>query len=83
MKIYKITQKVNNDYDTFDSAVVIAEDEVKAAFIHPNGYDEVLNTNKELRYDSWCNYKDVEVEYIGEAKSDAVVGVVVSSYNAG
>ena len=35
MNIYKIYQTVNKNYDTYDSAVVIAEDEEQARNIHP------------------------------------------------
>ena len=35
MKLYRIWQTVNNDYDTFDSAVVAAYDEEDARSIHP------------------------------------------------
>lgn len=37
MKIYKISQDVNKDYDTYDSAVVYANNEEEAKNIHPNG----------------------------------------------
>lgn len=37
MKIYKISQNVNNEYDTYDSAVVYAESEEEAKQIHPEG----------------------------------------------
>lgn len=35
MKLYRIWQTVNDDYDTFDSAVVAACDEEDARSIHP------------------------------------------------
>ena len=35
MKLYRIWQTVNNDYDTFDSAVVAAYAEEDARSIHP------------------------------------------------
>ena len=35
MKLYRIWQTVNEDYDTFDSAVVAAYDEEDARSIHP------------------------------------------------
>ena len=37
MNLYLLTQTVNNNYDTFDSAVVAAETEEKARLIHPRG----------------------------------------------
>lgn len=42
MKIYKISQDVNNDYGTYDSAVVYAKDEEEAKSIHPNGKDLII-----------------------------------------
>lgn len=36
MKLWLISQTVNAGYDTFDSAVVCAEDESEARAIHPN-----------------------------------------------
>lgn len=35
LNLYLISQTVNNDYDTFDSAVVAARDEEDARSIHP------------------------------------------------
>ena len=42
MKLYKISQDENNEYDTFDSAIVCAESEEEAKKIHPAemDYDE-------------------------------------------
>ena len=36
MNIYLISQKENNDYDTYDSAVVVAPNEEVARRIHPS-----------------------------------------------
>ena len=36
MNIYKISQGVNPDYDTYDSAIVLAESEEIARLIHPD-----------------------------------------------
>ena len=38
MNIYRISQKVNVGYDTFDSAIVIAINEQEARKIHPASY---------------------------------------------
>jgi hypothetical protein len=35
MKLYKIFQNINNGYDTYDSAIVCAENEEEAKRIHP------------------------------------------------
>ena len=38
MKLYLISQDVNNDYDTYDSAVVVAKSEQDAREIHPSEF---------------------------------------------
>jgi hypothetical protein len=78
MKLYLISQNVNEDYDTYDAAVVCAESEDEARKIHPNGdYNRFVE-------DSWVyNINDVTVEYIGEASEHISKGVVLASFRAG
>lgn len=81
MNIYRISQEFNCDYDTYDSAVVIAESERHARMTRPGGapgdWDGVM-----VKYDSWCGCGDVKVELIGT--TDATERrVVCASYNAG
>ena len=38
MKLYLISQDENDGWDTYDSAVVVAENEVDARSIHPSEY---------------------------------------------
>ena len=81
MKIFKIWQTENNDYDTYDSAVVVAEDENAAKLIHPCGSGEEIDWDR--LYSPWCSSPDkVEVEYIGETHIDKQC-VICSSFNAG
>ena len=85
MKLYKISQDVNNDYDTYDSAIVCADNEDIARKIHPSGdacddYSEFQHNHFDC---SWCNPEHVKVEYIGEAKEGTELGVILASYNAG
>jgi hypothetical protein len=81
MKIYKISQDVNTDWDTYDSAIVIAENEEEAKKIYP---DEIKGSDEDRkRWNEWCEIADVKVEYVGEAKEGLKKGVVVASYNAG
>jgi hypothetical protein len=87
MKLWKIWQDVNTGYDTFDSAVVIADDAEKARLIHPNGSSwdgDAYRWWSGIRSEdmSWCHPSDVKVLLIGET-SIAKPGVVVSSFNAG
>ncbi len=80
MKLYKLTQDVNDDWDTYDSCVVCAVDEEDAKTISPDGYETPI---KQPEYTSWCTIKDVKVEYIGEAVEGLKRGVIVASFNAG
>ena len=71
-KLYKIWQEVNNDYDTYDSAVVCAESE-----------EEARNTDVGLAEYSWAKPSDVKVKEIGIANDDVKKGIIVASFNAG
>lgn len=93
MKLWLISQNENHNYDTFDSAVVAAETELEAQQICPSEYyvsgqdgmfhfqynngrlGEASNCN------SWCNWHQVKVEYLGE--TDCKAGVICASFNAG
>lgn len=84
MNLYKIWQTVNDDYDTYDSAVVAADSEQEAILMHPDGTSEVNKkrfTNDD--YSGWCESKDVQVSKIGTANNGFVKGVIVASFNAG
>lgn len=94
-KIYLISQNVNNDYDTYDSAVVCAENEEEARVINPREYyrwhdnqwffQHPNGTEKaEENDDTWCIPKKVKVMEIGIANDDIKIGAVIcSSFNAG
>ena len=96
MKLWKIFQDENNDYDTYDSAVVAAETEIEAQLTHPGAYPEYhffengiamreWNGERELDpFPCWASeLKNVKVEYLGEAHSTLQAGVVCASFNAG
>ena len=84
MKLFKISQDVNNDYDTFDEAIVCAESEEEAKKIHPGGGELYGDWDgKKEQNGCWCAIEDVKVEYIGEAGPDMKSGVVCASFNAG
>lgn len=84
MNIYKISQTENDDYNTYDSAIVYGETEEEARNIHPRC---PLFTNDEL----WRNYSycwasspdKVTVEKIGETNLEVKSGVILASFNAG
>ena len=87
MNIYKISQNENNDYDTFDSMVVIAKDENEARIMCPS-----FDSSDYIKYDftsgfgnsEWASkLENVTVEYIGKAKKNEVARIVLASYNAG
>jgi hypothetical protein len=78
MKLFKIEQSVNDDYDTYDAAIVAAPDEDAARNILPG------NGEWNKPDGTWCDRPDqVEVTYIGEAKEGTEQGVILESFNAG
>jgi hypothetical protein len=92
VKLYKISQTVNNEYDTYDSAVVAAEDEEEARHVRMDTCYYLgdtlymkLNDGTEVEQSEWdwAHPKDVQVQYIGEAAPTIVAGVIVASFNAG
>lgn len=82
LKLFLISQTVNNGYDTYDSAVVCAPDEESARLTHPANYVKDWDGSNEA-YSAWCAVEDVQARYIGEAAPDMKPGVVCASFNAG
>lgn len=80
MKIYKISQDVNKDYDTYDSAVVYAESEEDAREIHPNC--AIMNSPDDY-IQTWALPEYVKVEYLGENPYVTGTYVILASFNAG
>jgi len=79
MNLYLISQSVNNNYDTYDSAVVAAKSEDDARSMHPSGCTNL--NGKTIWFDTWCSKEDVNVKLIGTA-ADGVSGIICKSYNA-
>ena len=77
MKLWLISQSVNNDYDTYDAAVVAAETEEEAKKIHPCGRQDDCSER------TWADPKNVKAKLIGEAVEGTKAGVVLASFNAG
>ena len=93
--LWKLSQDENNDYDTYDSAVVVASDPVSASMTHPARYsdsgepmyyfDRVGDCWREYLDASaslrhgWCRPNDVKVVCLGEAASFLNDGDVVCS----
>ena len=85
MFIYKISQKQNDNYDTYDSAVVVARSAYDARNMNPSTGDKMTEKDWNYRHNSWCNSPDlVTVECIGASATLHVAQYVVcSSFNAG
>ena len=84
MKLYKLHQNINTGYDTFDSAVVVANSAEEAQKIHPCGGSLDFKL-----YDNWVSRPDlVSVTYlgdvVGEPDDDIYPGAIIcASFNAG
>lgn len=91
MNLYLISQNKNNDYDSFDSAVVVSSNEELARQFHPNGHcfwggDEWWHKDDNRSWGTDCTWtepKNVTVELVGTALDDAKEGTVIcASFNA-
>ena len=94
--LYLVSQSKNNDYDTYDSFVVVAEGPHKAALISPD--DSYPHWDSEVgkwysvsdigvfRYQynggTWTSPENVEVWQIGTTQEE-LGKVLISSFNAG
>ena len=82
MNFYMISQDENNDYDTYDAAVVAAPDKETARNMDPCTGKPMKKWGED--FSPWCSSPDhVKVELIGKAKPGTMTGVIVSSFNAG
>lgn len=85
--LYLISQTENGDFDTYDSAVVVAPDEETArqmdpATGEPVDWDDVQDKPSDSR--TWCSaLQHVVVRQIGVAREGMTPGVVCASFNAG
>ncbi len=99
MNLYKISQDINDGYDTYSDAVVCAENEDDARLIHPSEFVTHFKNSKwygthtdgtEYETENWAHswvlfneLDKVKVEYIGIAQEDLKRGVICSSFHAG
>jgi hypothetical protein len=85
VNLYLISQDINNDYDTYDSAVVCAENEHEARCVHP-GEKNIKDWKEDDSCYDWVIFsqiKGIKVEFIGVADKSIKKGVVIVSFNAG
>jgi hypothetical protein len=83
MNLYLIKQDVNNGYDTYDSAVVIASSAEEAKTIHPEGYRWEGDKWSGDDWGVWCEPDNVTVVLVGQASSGNIGDVIIASFNAG
>ena len=77
--LYLISQDENRGYDTYDSAVVVAESEEEARNTLPADWIQWGES-----YSPWVSSPDkVSVELVGTAAKGSEKGVVCASFNAG
>ena len=83
MKLFLINQDVNTAYDTYDSAVVYAEDKEAARLVHPDDSQNPWN-GEDITWATWCTAKDVKVTEIGLCHPSQLgtSGVICASFNA-
>ncbi len=85
MKLWLISQREHNGWDTFDSAVVAAKTEKIAKTIHPKESWDTEN-REDCWKDSyiWASSPDaVTIVLLGNAKLCTKEGVILASFNAG
>jgi hypothetical protein len=92
MNVYLISQTENYNYDTYDSAVVIAESEEQARLINPEHTERHIEFLDNPLYRDWDAYSfkwatspdNVTVKYIGKVdESYTEPCVICASFNAG
>jgi len=92
MNLYLLSQNESKGWDTYDSAIVAAENEEEARKICPSGMYEWHNGwcyhfNDRPLYRSrsdWANdIANISIKLIGVADPTVVRGVILASFNAG
>lgn len=92
MRLWLISQDVNTEYDSYDSAVVAAMTREDAAKTYPaegtiwDGmwFGELSNGRRYEYHDSaWTTPDKVSAELIGIAQDGTQPGVICASFNAG
>ena len=84
MFLFKLSQDVNNEYDTYGSCVVVAKDPDSAKAMTP--YNPRFDEDPDYTYreQAWASVEDVKVECVGVAADGLKEGqVVCASFRAG
>lgn len=79
MNIYLLEQSINDDYDTYDSCVVIAENEPLAREIHPSPY--VTHNNGKIWMGTYSGGKrqgEYEQDESGWVKFDRISEISIT-----
>ena len=79
MNLYLIYQDHNIDYDTYDSAVVVAENAEIAKRMHPSTGE----LDGRIILPEWVEPEYVKVVYLGKADIIDERKVICASFNAG
>ena len=77
MNLYLVSQDFNQDWDTFDAFVCVAESEEQARKIYPCYSEESIQS-------TWASNEHIKVKYIGMALSTMQTPeIILTSFNAG
>jgi len=93
VKLFKISQNVNNGYDTYSEAIVACNKPEEAKIMNPGGFREWNGQTWLFKYANgttspnedrtWCHPDHVVVELLGNAKKGTKKGVILASFHAG
>ena len=86
MYIYKLINPSPVAYDTYDSAIVVANSAMEAIGLHPNGEGQAVDewVGSRFTLDEWVEPEKVLLKQVGVYNGDEVSAFVLcASYNAG
>lgn len=86
MNIYKLSQNINNSYDTYDSMIVVAETEQQAKLLHPDmlRFPEFKGCWDFCGWISLDQIDFIQIELVGIAITTFMTPCVIcASFNAG
>ena len=82
MKLFLISQNANVTYDTYDSVVVAATDELTARNTNP-ATGEQMQEDDWKDFHEWCSSIDhIKAQYLGEATEGIKQGRILASFNS-